>query len=160
VAKVLADYSQYEVAAGPDLTDGGDLIPGLLYSMGPQGVAVITGVQYGRVKVSARGLTAPPAAIEPGWDVVAETDLDCPEGELLVLDWAGPGHPELGELATAGPGRYRLRVHARRRDDVGRGKTAEEHYLLTWPVTDPAPPALLTPMDECGRIFTSEFLES
>ncbi len=155
-ARVRVDYSQYQVAAGSDMAAGDDSVPGLLQDLGPQAVAVITGRQYGTVTVTARAVTAPPAQMDPGWDVVAETDLDCPEGVISVLDWGGPDHPELGELAVAGPGRYRLRVHARNREQAGEEKTAEQHYLLLWPAAEPAPPRLLTPMDARGRLLTGE----
>lgn len=155
-ARVAVDYSQYWVAAGPDLDEAGDSIPGLLVSLGPQGVAVITGLQAGEVSVAAQVVPAQPAAVESGWDVVGETDLDCPEGIIAVMDWGGPDHPELGELAADGPGRYRLRVHARRRESVSEEQTREEHFLLLWPAADSAPPRLLTPMDERGRILQAK----
>jgi hypothetical protein len=72
-----------------------------------------------------------------------------------VSDWAGPDHPELGELAIAGPGRYRLRVHARNRQ-AGEERSSEEHHLVVWPVAEAAPPRLLTPMDAYGREFSGE----
>jgi hypothetical protein len=153
---VRVDYSQYHVAAGSDMAAGDDSVPGLLQDMGPQAVAVITGRQYGTITVTARAVTAPPTQVDPGWDVVAETDLDCPEGSISVLDWGGPDHPELGELAVAGPGRYRLRVHARNREQADGEKTAEQHYLLLWPTAGPAPPRLLTPMDARGKLLTGE----
>lgn len=87
-ARVSVDYSQYWVAAGTDIDVGDELIPGLLTSLGSQAVAVIAGRQWGTVPVRARALPGDPAEIESGWDVVAETDLDCPEGTISVLDWA------------------------------------------------------------------------
>jgi hypothetical protein len=155
-ARVWADYSQYWVAAGPDIEVGDDLAPGLLADLGSQAVAVITGLRYGNVKVTAQAVPTPPAGMDPGGDVVAETDLECPEGTIAVCDWAGGGHDELGELAIAGTGRYRLRVHARGHDQVSEGRSKEEHYLLIWPVAEPAPPPLLTPMDAYGRTFNGE----
>jgi hypothetical protein len=87
--------------------------------MGGQAVAVLTGLQSGVITVTAHAVPTAPAQVDPGWDVVAETDLDCPEGIISVLDWGGPDHPELGDLAIAGPGHYRLRVHARNRESKG-----------------------------------------
>jgi hypothetical protein len=156
VARVRVDFSQYQVAAGPDMLVGDDVIPGLLVGLGPQAVAVLTGLQAGTVKVTAQALTAAPAGLEPGWDVAAETDLDCPEGVISVLDWGGPDHPELGDLAAAGPGRYRLRVHARHRESAIDRRTAEEHLLLFWPAAEPAPPRRLTAMDAHGRALLGE----
>jgi hypothetical protein len=155
-ARVTADYHQYQVAAGPDIDVRGDLLPGLLAGLGPQAVAVITGLQYGDITVTAQALPAPPERAEPGWDVAGETDLECPEGEICVSDWAGPSHDELGNLAIGGPGRYRLRVHARHRDQAEEDRSGEEHHLLIWPVTEPTPPRLLTPLDAWGRIFNGE----
>jgi hypothetical protein len=154
--RVSVDYSQYWVAAGPDIEPGEEIVPGLLLGLGPQAVAVLTGVQSGRVTVSARAVPEPPAVAGAGWDVVAEADLDCPEGVVSVCDWGGPGHDELGDLAIAGPGRYRVRVHTRNREPAGRRRSAEEHHLLIWPVTQPAPPLLLTEMDACGRLLSGE----
>jgi uncharacterized protein YndB with AHSA1/START domain len=151
-AKVSVSYSQYYVQGGPDQEVGDDLIPGLLTDLGPQAVMVITGLQDGRITVTARALASPPPEVEPGWDVVGETDLESPEGEISVVDWAGPAHPELGPLAISGPGRYRLRVHARQRD----GSSGEEHLLLMWPSTEPAPARLLTPLDDCGLERTGQ----
>lgn len=152
-ARVSVDYSQYWVAAGADIDVGGELIPGLLMGLGSQAVAVMTGKQQGTVPVHARALPGAPVEIEHGWDVVAETDLDCPEGTISVLDWGGPDHPELGQLAIAGPGRYRLRVHVKNRKDIDGRPSGEEHYLLTWPAAGPRSPVLLTAMDSFGLAF-------
>jgi len=154
-ARVSVDYSQYWVAAGPDIETGGESVPGLLSGLGPQAVAVTTGLHWGTVTVTARAVPSPPADLDPGWDVAAETDLECPEGTISVCDWAGPDHRELGNLAITGPGRYRLRVHARNRQDA-QERSAEEHHLLIWPTSHPAPPQLLTPMDAYGRLFNGQ----
>jgi hypothetical protein len=155
-ARVWVDYSQYWLRSGPDVGGGGDSVPGLLRDLGPQAVAVITGLHDGRVTVTAQAVPGPPAGLDPGWDVAAETDLECPDGVIVVCDWGGPDHREVGPLAISGPGRYRLRVHARNRRPVGHKRSAEEHYLLIWPVITPAAPRLLTPMDEYGRVFNGE----
>jgi hypothetical protein len=150
-ARVRVDYSQYQVAAGAEMTVGDDSVPGILRDMGGQAVAVLTGLQSGVITVTARAVATSPAQVDSGWEVVAETDLDSPEGIISVLDWGGPDHPELGDLAIAGPGRYRLRVHARNRESKD-----EEHHLLIWPAAEPAPPGLLTSMDSYGRLLTGE----
>jgi uncharacterized protein YndB with AHSA1/START domain len=154
-ARVSVSYSQYYILGGLDL-DGGrgnDVIPGLLTELSPQELMVITGLNTGWITVTARSLAGPPAELEPGWDVVGEADLESPEGQIRVFDWAGPDHPELGPLASAGPGLYRLRVHARHRD----GGRAEEHLLLVWPSAQRAAPQLLTTLDECGKEYTGQF---
>jgi hypothetical protein len=155
-ARVWVSYSQYYVLGGPDRDFGGDvgdLIPGLLTGLGPEGVMVMTGLHTGKVTVTARALPEPPLEVEPGWDVAGEVDLESPEGQIIVTDWGGDPHPELGPLAIAGSGRYRLRVHARHRD----GTTGEEYLLLTWPSTEAAPARLLTPLDDRGLELTGQF---
>jgi uncharacterized protein YndB with AHSA1/START domain len=155
-ARVWVSYSQYYVLGALEQEIGGvgsDLIPGLLTEVGRQELMVITGLPEGKITVTARGLPEPPVELEPGWDVVGEADLESPDGQISVADWAGPTHPELGPLAVCGPGRYRLRVHARRRD----GTAAEEHLLLIWPSGEPAPARLLTTLDACGLELTGQF---
>ena len=44
-ARVRVDYSQYQVAAGAEITVGDDSVPGLLRDLGGQAVAVLTGLQ-------------------------------------------------------------------------------------------------------------------
>jgi hypothetical protein len=156
-ARVWVDHGQYHVMAGPEMDVGAETIPGLFLDLGPEGVAVLTGLYMGKITVTAAGLTAAPAELDEGWDVVAETDLVCPEGEIYVLDMTQNARPELGPLARAGPGRYRLRAHARNREQTEEERhSREEHHLLVWPVTEAAPPRLLTPMDEYGRIISGE----
>jgi activator of Hsp90 ATPase-like protein len=155
-ARVSAEYSQFWVAGGADIGPSAELIPGLLLGLGPQGVAVLTGREAGPVTVTARAVPAPPGDVDADWDVVAETDIDSPDGTISVLDWAGPDHPELGELAAAGPGRYRLRVHARHREKTRARTQAEQYHLLAWPTARPEPPRLLTTMDSHGRLLNGE----
>jgi hypothetical protein len=156
-ARVWVDHSQYHVLAGPEMNVGEESIPSLFLDLGPQAVAVLTGLYMGKVPVTAQALAATPGEPEDGWDVIGETDLDCPGGSIGVLDLNGSDYRQFGELASAGPGRYRMRVHIRdRRQAEEQKESREEHLLLFWPVTEPVPPALLTPMDEYGRIISGE----
>ncbi|MFF4590903.1 hypothetical protein [Streptomyces sp. NPDC001388] len=71
----------------------------------------------------------------PG-DEIVEVSVLCQSGRLLVesLD-LGPAE-DLPNLATAGPGRYRIRVHAHGRSTNPDGTDSDpiERYLLTvWP---------------------------
>ncbi len=153
-ARVWVDYFSYWIAAGPDIEVGEEIVPGLLTSLGPQAVSVTAGRQMGHVTVRAKAITEPPADIDPAWNVVAETDLECPEGIISVLDWGGPDHEELGDLAIAGAGRYRVRVHVKGRDQVPGKRSAERYYLIFWPARESAPTTLLTPMDNFGLEFS------
>jgi hypothetical protein len=55
-ARVRVDYSQYQVAAGAEMTVGDDGVPGLLRDMGGQAVAVLTGLQSGVITVTAHAV--------------------------------------------------------------------------------------------------------
>jgi hypothetical protein len=147
------DYSQYWVAAGPEISVGEEIIPGLFVDLGPQAVAVQTGLRQGTVAVAAESMLAAPAEVDEGWDVIAETDLESPDGRLRAAGWGGSGYFPFSGPAGLGPGRYRIRVHARHRQQADQGRTAEEHYLLAWPVAVAAPASLLTPLDGYGRRF-------
>jgi hypothetical protein len=155
--RVWVDHSQYHVMAGPEMNVGEESIPGLFLDLGRQAVAVLTGLYMGKIPVTAQALTAAPGEPEDGWDVIGETDLDCPDGSIGVLDMNGSDYRQVGELASSGPGRYRMRVHIRDRQQAEEQKSSrEQHLLLFWPVTEPTPPGLLTPMDAYGRIISGE----
>ena len=155
--RVWVDHSQYHVIAGPEMNVGEESIPGLLLDLGREAVAVLTGLYMGKIPVTAQALSGAPGEPEDGWDVIGETDLDCPDGSIGVLDANGSDYRQFGELASAGPGHYRMRVHIRNRRQAEEQRASrEEHHLLFWPVTEPAPPRLLTPMDEYGRIISGE----
>jgi len=155
--RVWVDHSQYHVIAGPEMNVGEESIPGLLLDLGREAVAVLTGLYMGKIPVTAQALSGAPGEPEDGWDVIGETDLDCPDGSIGVLDANGSDYRQFGERASAGPGHYRMRVHIRNRRQAEEQRASrEEHHLLFWPVTEPAPPRLLTPMDEYGRIISGE----
>ena len=74
---------------------------------------ILTGIHTGDVQVTAEPLdTPPPVGDTTIWEEIVETSVHCPSGQLLVesLD-LGPAE-ELPNLATGGPGWYRLRVRA------------------------------------------------
>lgn len=116
---------------------------------------MLTGLDTGELTVEGVPLLSRPADLEQGWDVVGELDVVCVSGRLVVTDWAGESHPELPDLAAAGPGRYRLRIHARDRSAINVGDSDETHRLMAWPVTAPSPPQMLTKLDAYGREFVA-----
>lgn len=120
------------------------------------GAMIITGVEVGYVLVEAEVLALAPASVAlDGWDDVAEVSVQCPHGDA----WVASGQdlpPGLPLLTPAGPGSYRLRVHAAGRDvalDDPVSDEPVEHYLI---VIWPAPPSadeLIKATDERGRGF-------
>ena len=114
---------------------------GLVAVTGPGSAIIFTGISSGRVPVRAEALTAAPATADLGeWDEIADVSLPGLAGELAVAALMDDVPPGLPGLCAAGPGDYRVRVHARGRDtspDEATDQPAEAYLVLCWP----APPA-------------------
>lgn len=80
--------------------------------------------------LTVKALRTPPPRRTAGWDQVAEVPIVSRSGRLTVpemgYDEVGAGAP-MPNLAIAGKGRYRLRVHVRM------GETGEEHLVVVFP---------------------------
>ncbi|MBO0840723.1 MAG: tetratricopeptide repeat protein, partial [Sciscionella sp.] len=105
-------------------------------------VYVFAGAHHGPVDVSI-DVRDDPAPLDGvgDWDDVVEVSVADVRHRLKVCNWdGGLPAPDLPELTAAGPGDYRLRVHARHRDP-GEHRPPEaprEEFLIAcWP----APPA-------------------
>ncbi|MFI0410072.1 DUF6461 domain-containing protein [Actinomadura sp. 3N508] len=118
----------------PDADFGGNGLVAVV----PGGAVIRTGVEDGRVHIVVTVLEAPPPEVETGWEEIVEVSWRADAGGASVV---GPRavEPRVGESQLRGltppwPGDYRLRVHARGRDDAD----GNEHYeLVVWQ----APPA-------------------
>jgi hypothetical protein len=100
--------------------------------------------------------TDPPTQTDlHAWEEVVEVSFTAVSGQVLLTEWDGPGHEDLGSVVAAGSCSYRLRVLARGRDQAHAIPTApeepvEEHLLITWPDTSSptrtgcVPPASVT----------------
>ncbi|MFC0531734.1 DUF6461 domain-containing protein [Phytohabitans kaempferiae] len=103
-----------------------------LVSVVDGGVVIRTGVEHGPVTVIARVLAEPPASVEAaGWDEVVEVGWRASHGRASVRGPDGGGDPTLARITPPWPGDYRLRVHARGRDDVD-DPWAESYELVVW----------------------------
>jgi hypothetical protein len=116
-------------------------INGLVAVTGPGAAMIFTGISTGRVSVRAEALTAaPPVTDFDEWDEVADVSLPGLTGDLAVAALMDDVPPGLPGLCPAGPGDYRVRVHARGRDlspDEATIQPAETYLVQCWP----APPA-------------------
>jgi hypothetical protein len=119
----------------------------------PGAAVIFTGASSGvvEIQVEVHG-DSPPMVSTDGWDEVVETTVQVPRGRLAV-DAPMANAPDLPVLTPAGPGSYRIRVHARGRDtapDIVAFEPAE-HYLITvWP-SPPAPEAVHKQTDRYGE---------
>jgi hypothetical protein len=113
---------------------------GAFLETGPDGVFVITGLQYGYVTVHAARHDHEPPLPQGPWDAVQDTTLDLRIETLTVCSMEEGPARELPPLTDA-PGAYRLRVCARGQDQ-GRAldstgadeNSGESYHLQLWPV--------------------------
>jgi hypothetical protein len=108
------------------------------------GAVIRAGTAEGIVQVHLAVLDEPPPPPEPGWDEVVEVSWHAGAGQASVAGPGGPGGPDLRRAAPPWPGDYRLRVHARGRDDADDGEGGEdweEYELEVWQA--PAAPEIV-----------------
>ena len=127
---------------------------GLVGVLGDGAACVCTGTLTGFVRVTVQAAPEPPAVDRGAWEEIVEVPFNSPSGRF------GPAPAEaalLPDLASAGRGPYRLRVHARGRDAGHRSGTVrgldeitEEHLILAWPDRDGGPETLLQSKDAFG----------
>lgn len=113
-----------------------------------RGTAVIlTGIHTGHVAVSVEVRDSPPQEVDlQGWDEVAEVALEAVSGRVRVRAMMVDS-PDLPVFTQAGPGHYRVRVHARGRDtaiDLVAHEPVEDFLIVVWPGA-PSPDVLLGP---------------
>ncbi|MFF4675182.1 hypothetical protein ACFY1C_36465 [Streptomyces sp. NPDC001279] len=119
----------------PDISDASN---GLI-AVAEDGAGILTGLTVGPVEVTVTTHQSEPP-LEGDWDEVVETSFTSSTGSALVTSWEDGGVEDLPDLAAAGPGSYRMRVHARGRDagrvedSLGPDDDPVEMYLLqAWP---------------------------
>jgi hypothetical protein len=107
------------------------------------GFAVVhAGTHTGHIRVTVDPRPAPPPLDLAAWQEVVEVPFTSTTGQVWLVEWGGPARTDLGNLTPAGPGSYRLRAHARGRDQaatlhVPPEQPLDEHLILSWP----APPS-------------------
>jgi hypothetical protein len=113
------------------------------------GLFVATGIALGNVNVTVEALSQRPAAAADQWEHVVEASLTTTDRAELYVNGFDDANRINRNLATAGPGDYRIRISARGRaiafDDVP--DTVTEHYLVqVWPEPS-SPPVVLRSRD-------------
>lgn len=143
-AELYVDYGHFVIT---DWNGPGGITPSLAASNGLVGAnyggaVVLTGINSGWVNVTVELLDAAPDSVDlDDWDEVVEVSVDSEDGELIVHGLAEDPPPEFPELAHAGPGLYRLRVHARGRDTLAHGNSeepVEDYKISVWPAPEAA----------------------
>lgn len=140
---VRCSFFQYYIYGGGNMDPSPETAGGLLDALGVEGLRVNCACHTAVISVTAKALHDAPKVIDTGWDVVAEADV-ISTGDLVVIRGELLGTVnELGSLAAAGAGRYRVRCHARNRREASRyqilTEPVEEQLLLSWPVNTSQP---------------------
>ncbi|MFF1487644.1 hypothetical protein ACIGZH_23535 [Streptomyces sp. NPDC058319] len=133
---VRVDYHTFELTDSDRRTRMGfDTSNGLIFSQPGQAV-ICTGINAGRVNVSVQARRHPPSHVDADdWDEVVDHTVTTATGVLRVTSVFNDA-PDLPPLSAHGPGTYRLRVHARRRDTAPDGASddaVEDYLLVAWP---------------------------
>lgn len=106
-----------------------------LVTVTPSGPLIVCGTHLGRVLITAELWDSPPDLDTASWQDVAELTALWEGSEMEV--W---GETEEIPLPISGPGAYRLRVHARHRDDGedrDESDPMEEILIQVWPTSTP-----------------------
>jgi hypothetical protein len=120
------------------------------------GVAIIiTGVHSGKVSVSVEVHNHRPEELNTSdWEEVVEVSVEAIDGRMMVTGGPTTGGPadDLPVLTPAGPGPYRVRLHARGRDtavDLVAFEPVEDYLVAIWPAR-PAPETVHKQTDRYG----------
>ncbi len=133
---------------------------GLISAQG--GIAIVlTGTAYGQIRLTAQASPRAPETVDlASWDDVVEVSLLFENGTAKILAGTGTVVPGLPLLSAAGQGPYRVRVHARGRDEAAAASPGqldnplEEHLVIAWPAV-PAPELRYKLTDAYGAAIRS-----
>ncbi|WP_329028357.1 hypothetical protein [Streptomyces sp. NBC_00690] len=118
------------------------------------GAVISTGIHTGTGRVRVALLAAEPSSTADAWEEIVEVSVHSSQGRLRVDAFEEGAVESLPILSTAGPGWYRLRVHARGRtinpDGIQRDPV-EDYHLAVWQ----APPSPTTILRASDRIRIS-----
>ncbi|MEU9836296.1 hypothetical protein AB0D67_32575 [Streptosporangium sp. NPDC048047] len=132
-------FDDRDDSAGGEAADIFDAIEDGFIDAAGSSAAIVTDEENAPMCLTVKAFAGAPPLRLAGWDQVVEVGIASRSGRLVV-----PAYPEGGDsgaagplpdLAVAGPGRYRLRVHARTLpwDENDPDAPLEEHLLVVYP---------------------------
>ncbi|MBO3742601.1 DUF6461 domain-containing protein [Actinoplanes flavus] len=113
-----------------DFPDAADFSGNGLVAVADGGVVIRTGIADGQVELFLEVRSGAPEEIEPDWDEIVEVSWHAAEGRASIVSPDGRGLDRMRRQTPPWPGDYRIRVHARGRDDLD---AAHERYrIVVW----------------------------
>lgn len=130
-----------------------------LIAVTPGFAVVHTGTHTGHIQVTVDPRPAPPPLDLAAWQEVVEVSFTSTTGQVWLIECEGPARTDLGNLTPAGPGSYRLRVHARGRDQAAAlhippEQPLDEYLIVSWPAS-PSPEHAHKHTDQYGQRIRS-----
>jgi hypothetical protein len=102
-----------------------------------EGALIAVGIHLGEIRATASSVSGPPPVpADDFWEEIVEVSVHAPTGSLRVESLEHGPVDRLASLSPAGPGWYRLRVHARGRNilpDKTSSEPVEDYLLVAWP---------------------------
>ncbi|MEU0206614.1 hypothetical protein [Streptomyces canus] len=102
-----------------------------------EGALIAVGIHLGEIRATAFSVSGPPPVpADEFWEEIVEVSVYAPTGSLRVESHEQGPVDGLASLSPAGPGWYRLRVHARGRNvlpDKTSSEPVEDYLLVAWP---------------------------
>ena len=124
-----------------------------LIAVAPGYATVATGIAMGDVRLTVEVRQDPPPVDVADWEEAAEVTLESPTGRMRIATADdGDPTPPFPVLTPNGPGYYRIRVHARGRDnaiDQTADEPVEDYLVQVWPAP-PAPQKIYKQTDRYG----------
>ncbi|HJP77448.1 MAG TPA: hypothetical protein VJ914_24480 [Pseudonocardiaceae bacterium] len=162
VLTVNAQDGQYHINAAGLHTDPWPTPTATLFGGDDNWIAVLCGTEYGPITVRVRYLgVAPSITTGERWDMIGERDLVQDPGDHSPTRWGRDIvviteiYSDVVAVIAMPPGRYRMRVHVRGRQEAHQRNdplaAIEEHSLVFWRVDRATPPETLTDLDEYGN---------
>jgi hypothetical protein len=124
-----------------------------LVTVVPGGAVIRTGLETGHARILLSILDGPPPEVATGWEEIVEVSWRAAVGGASVVG-SHAGEPQLRKVTPPWPGDYRLRVHARGRDDTDEGDT-EYYQLMVWQAPA-APETVYARTDRLGHRLRGE----
>lgn len=124
----VADH-RFALVEGP-LDERADFSANGLVAVVDGGAVIRAGVPHGRVQIRLAVVADAPTEVEAGWEEVVEVSWHAAEGRASIVGADGETEPQLTRQTPPWPGDYRLRVHARGRDEVDH--CCESYLLMVW----------------------------